>query len=243
MARDEGVNAMTEQGTLFGVGVGPGDPKLMTIKAGEVIRDADVLAYPVNGSGESHARSIAAPIIEAGASELPIHLPMKVEREPAQNAYDNAVIAIKRHLDEGRDVAYLCVGDPLFYGSFMYLAARLGNTHPIEIVPGITSLSACAALTRTPLAGRNDILSVIPATLGEAAMATALERADTAAIIKVGRHFQKVRRLLYSLGIADKAIVIENGTADGERITPLEDIAEETHPYFSTILLRRNRVT
>ena len=234
---------MVERGTLFGVGVGPGDPKLMTIKAGEVIRGADVLAYPVNGSGESHARSIAAPIIEVGVSELPIHLPMKIERVPATKAYDDAAIRIGHHLDEGRDVAYLCVGDPLFYGSFMYLAARFGSTHSIEIVPGITSLSACAALTRTPLAGRNDILSVIPATLGEAAMATALERADTAAIIKVGRHFQKVRRLLHSLGIADKAIVIENGTADGERITPLEDIAEDTQPYFSTILLRPGGMT
>jgi len=233
---------MTEQGTLFGVGVGPGDPKLMTIKAGEVIRDADVLAYPVNGSGESHARSIAAPIIEASASELPIHLPMKVEREPAQNAYDNAATGIRHHLDEGRDVAYLCVGDPLFYGSFMYIAARLGSTQPIEVVPGITSLSACAALTRTPLAGRNDILSVVPATLDETALAAALGRADTAAIIKVGRHFEKVRRLLHVLGMAGRAVVVENGTADGERITPLEDIHQDTQPYFSTILLRREEV-
>jgi precorrin-2/cobalt-factor-2 C20-methyltransferase len=234
---------MAARGTLYGVGVGPGDPQLLTLKACEVIKSADVLAYPVNGSGTSVARSIASSVIPEGAQELPIHVPMKVERGPAQDAYDDAAGTISDHLNAGRDVAYLCVGDPLFYGSFMYLAERLGDKHILEIVPGITSLSACAARTQTPLGGRNDILSVVPATLEEGALKTALAGADTAAIIKVGRHFGKVREVLRAAGIADRALILESATGDEERITPLEDVKQDDAPYFSTILVRRGELS
>jgi len=162
-----------------------------------------------------------------------------VERPPAQKVYDAAARDIADHLREGRDVAYLCVGDPLFYGSFMYIAARLGEAQNIEVVPGVTSLSACAARTVTPLGGRDDILSVIPATLGEAALRQALEEADTAAIIKVGRHFSKVRDVLRAAGLARRAIILESVTGENERIVPLENVAEGDAPYFSTILVRR----
>lgn len=231
------------KGTLYGVGVGPGDPKLMTIRAGEVIRDADVLAYPVNGSGEGRARAIAAPIIAGDAQELPVHIPMKVERDPAREAYDEAAGLIAEHLDKGKTVAWLCVGDPLFYGSFMYLAARLGETQTIEIIPGITSLTACAARMRTSLAGRTDVLSVIPATAGRKTLRKALKRADSAAIIKVGRHFEKVRGVLRELKLANGATILENTSGTDERVTPLNEISDGEQSYFSTILVRRGEVT
>ena len=234
---------MSGQGTLYGVGVGPGDPKLLTLKACEVIRATDVLAYPVNGSGISHARSIACAVIAGGVTELPIHVPMKVAREPARRAYDCAANAIADHLNAGRNVAYLCVGDPLFYGSFMYLAARLGEKHVLEIVPGVTSLSACAARTHMPLGGRNDILCVVPATLDEAALKSALLSADTAVIIKVGRHFEKVRDVLRAIGLADRATILESATGENERVTALEDVTQDDAPYFSTILVRRGDLT
>ena len=110
MARDKGASAVTTHGTLFGVGVGPGDPQLLTLKACEVIRCADVLAYPVNGSGISFARAIASSVIPQGATELPIPIPMKVERAPARAAYDAAATTISDHLNAGRSVAYLCAG-------------------------------------------------------------------------------------------------------------------------------------
>jgi len=229
-------------GTLFGVGVGPGDPKLMTIRAGEVIRDADVLAFPVNGSGESRARAIAAPIIDGHAQELPVHLPMKVEREPARAAYDRAAADIAAHLDTGRSVAWLCVGDPMFYGSFMYFAARLGGAHRVEIVPGITSLSACAAQAHVPLAGRNDILSVIPATVGRKALRKALKRADSAVIVKVGRHFEVVRDVLRELGLENDATILEAATTGSESMLRLPDVPEVEQSYFSTILVRRGEL-
>ncbi|MDA7947849.1 MAG: precorrin-2 C(20)-methyltransferase [Hyphomicrobiaceae bacterium] len=234
---------MATQGTLFGVGVGPGDPKLMTIKAGEVIRTADILAYPVNSAGESQARSIAYPIFEDSSTELPLHIPMNVERDPAREAYDSAANQISTFLMTGKDVAYLCIGDPMFYGSFMYLAARLGVSHKVEVIPGVTSLSACAAQTRMPLAGRTDVLSVIPATLDEPELESALKHTDTAVVIKVGRHMKKVRDTLRKLGLSDSAIVVENGSGAGERITLVEQVTDDTKPYFSTILVSRRDVT
>lgn len=230
------------RGTLYGVGVGPGDPKLMTIRAGEVIREADVLAFPVNGSGESRARAIAAPIIDGHAEELPVHLPMKVEREPARVVYDAAAGQIAAHLENGRNVAWLCVGDPMFYGSFMYVAARLGDTHRVEIVPGVTSLSACAAQAHIPLAGRNDILSVIPATAGKKALRKALKRADSAVIVKVGRHFETVRNVLRELDLENDATILEGATTGNETMLRLPDVPEGDQSYFSTILVRRGEI-
>ncbi len=232
-----------ERRTLYGVGVGPGDPRLMTIRAGEVIRAADVLAYPVNRSGESRSRSIASPIIDGHAIELPIHIPMTVEREPARATYDAAALDIDDHLRAGSSVAYLCVGDPLFYGSFMYFVARLGESHEIEIIPGVISLSACAARMHMPLGGRNDVLSVVPATLDEDALRQALEQADTAAIIKVGRHFKKVRDVLRAAGLADRATILESATGEEERVTALEDVTQDDAPYFSTILVRQGELS
>ena len=234
---------MTAPGILYGVGVGPGDPQLLTLKACDVIGSVDVLAYPVNGSGTSFARSIAADFIPEGVDECPIPVPMKVERGPAQDAYDDAAKNISDHLKAGREVAYLCVGDPLFYGSFMYLAARLGAAHVIEVVPGVTSVSACAALTQTPLGGRNDILSVVPATLDKAALETAIAEADTAAIIKVGRHFEKVRDILRAAGLMGSAVILESATGENERVIPLAEAGDGDAPYFSTILVRRGELS
>ncbi len=239
---------MAKEETLYGVGVGPGDPKLMTIRAGEVIRAADVLAYPVNGAGTSRARAIASALIPAGVTEMPIHIPMRSEREPARAAYDAAAQAISDHLKAGRSVAYLCVGDPLFYGSFMYLSARLKGAHKIEVIPGVASLSACAAQTLVPLAGRDDVLSVVPATLGEDELKSALAAADSMAIIKVGRHFAKVRAVLRALGLEGRATILESATGESERITTLdkfsdETIGEEGAHYFSTILVRRKELS
>jgi precorrin-2/cobalt-factor-2 C20-methyltransferase len=234
---------MTDPGTFFGVGVGPGDPQLMTLKACDIIRSSDVLAYPVNASGASMARSIAADVIPEGQQELPVLLPMKVERGPARDAYDKAAGTISDHLEAGRTVAYLCVGDPLFYASFMYLAARLGADHKLEIVPGITSLSACAARTHIPLGGRNDILSVVPATLDADALKTAISGADMAAIIKVGHHFEKVRTVLREAGLADHAVVLESATGEDERVIALEDVGKTETPYFSTILVRQKELS
>lgn len=214
-------------GTLRLVGVGPGDPELLTLKAARVIAEADVVAFPDNGL----ALDIAAAHVKS--ERLAIALPMTVERAPAQAAYDAAAEVIRSHLAAGRDVAYLCEGDPLFYGSAMYLATRIT---PVEVVPGVTSLTAAAAAIARPLAARNEVLKVLPAPLDDATLRAELAAAPAAAIIKVGRHFDRIRALLNDTGHAEGAIVIEHATTSRQRITPLVAFAHNERPYFSTIL-------
>ncbi|MGI9414998.1 MAG: precorrin-2 C(20)-methyltransferase [Hyphomicrobiales bacterium] len=239
MAGDEELTGrdMAQQGTFYGIGVGPGDPELLTLKAVRIIAAASVVAYPVNGDGESLARSIAAGAMGDGARELPVHIPMCTERDPASDVYDTAALAIAGHLDAGEDVAFLCEGDPFFYGSFMYLFARVAERHPTVVVPGITSLTACAAALGRPLAARNERLKVLPAPLPEETLKEELSRAEAAAIIKVGRHFDKVRRVLNGLGLSGRAAIVEQATRGAEKVTPLDAMPEGEQPYFSTILV------
>jgi precorrin-2/cobalt-factor-2 C20-methyltransferase len=225
-------------GTLHGVGVGPGDPDLMTLRAVRVIRAAAVVAYPAPAGGESFARAIAAAAIPAGTAELRIEVPMTAARAPAQAAYDRAAAAIAGHLEAGRDVAVLCEGDPMFYGSFMYLLARLVPRFPVEVVPGVTSLTACAAAARRPLSAREGTLSVIPATLPEGELSVRLAAADAAAVMKVGRHLAKLRRVLADLGLDGDAVYVERASLPEARTLPLAE-APEAAPYFSMVLVRK----
>lgn len=224
-------------GIFYGLGVGPGDPELITLKAWRLISQVPVIAYPAANGNDSLARSIAAPFIPEDVIELAIDVPMRREREPAQDAYDGAARAIANHLDQGRDVAFLCEGDPLFYGSFAYLLTRLAEKYLTQIVPGISSITACAAAISRPLAARNDILKVLPGTLDAQRLKQEITSSDAIAIMKVGQHFDKIRGVLNELGLAGKATIIERATRDDEKITPLADVAEGERPYFSTILI------
>lgn len=223
-------------GTLYGVGVGPGDPELMTLKAHRLISNATVIAYPAPDSGESFARSIAAGAIAPGATEIPMIVPMRVERFPAQDVYATASDSIAAHLDAGRDVVVLCEGDPFFYGSFMYLFARLSGRFTCEIVPGVSSLAACSAALARPLTARNDVLTVIPGPLDDAAMREKIAGAEAIAIMKVGRHLPRIRALLDDLGLTDRAGYIERASSPEQVVLPLAD-APDAAPYFSMILI------
>ncbi|HEV7277274.1 MAG TPA: precorrin-2 C(20)-methyltransferase [Devosiaceae bacterium] len=223
-------------GTLHLVGVGPGDPELLTLKAARILAAVPVIAYPESGEDSALALSIAASHLPADAERLPIAVPMKPERAPAQAAYDRAAIAILARLESGRDVAWLCEGDPLFYGSAMYLIARVAPHAPVEVIPGVTSLTAAAAAIVRPLAARNEVLKVLPAPLPDETLAAELAAAPAVAIIKIGRHFDRIRALLTASGHAAGAIVVEHATSSRQRITPLAGFAHDERPYFSTIL-------
>lgn len=230
-------------GTFYGLGVGPGDPELITLKAWRLISQVPVIAYPAANGNDSLARSIAAPFIPEDVIELAIDVPMRREREPAQEAYDIAAQAIASHLDQDRDVAFLCEGDPLFYGSFAYLLTRLAPNYLTEIVPGITSITACAAAMGRPLAARNDILKVLPGTLDADRLKQEITSSDAIAIMKVGQHFEKIRGVLNDLGLAHRATIIERATLEAEKVTPLADVPEGERPYFSTILIYKGGET
>ena len=225
-------------GRVFGLGVGPGDPELITVKALARLRAAPVVAYPAPEKGASFARSIVARWLSPAQIEIPIRVPIE-SGAPPEAVYDAAAAAIAAELLCGRDVAVLCQGDPFFYGSFIYLFARLAASHEVEIVPGVSSLAAVAAAARWPLAARNDALAVIPAPLDDDAIARRIESADAIAIIKLGRHFARVRDLLGRLGLASHARYVERASLGNERVLPLDQVAPETVPYFSMILCHR----
>ncbi len=225
-------------GTLYGVGLGPGDPDLMTLRAARLIGTAKVVAYPTLEGGDSFARSIAAHLIDAGADEIAMDIPMTVKRAPAQKAYDAGAAKIAARLEAGDDVVVLCEGDPFFYGSFMYLFARLADRFRTEIVPGVTSVTACAARARRPLVARNERLTVLPGPLPEDELRARIEGAESVAIMKVGRHLPKIRGVIEALGLVDKATYIERASLPEEVVLPLAD-APEKAPYFSMILLAK----
>ena len=162
---------------------------------------------------------------------------MRTDRQPAKYAYDDAVVRLAEHLDQGRHVAFLCEGDPFFYGSFMYLFERMAGDYKTVVVPGVSSLTAAAAGIGRPLAARNDVLKVLPAPLDADRLKAELQQTEAAAIIKVGKHFDKVRTVLRDLGLESRATIIEAATRDDERVTALADVPEGERPYFSTVLI------
>jgi precorrin-2/cobalt-factor-2 C20-methyltransferase len=225
-------------GTLYGIGLGPGDAELMTLKAARLIRAAQVVAYPALAGGESFARSIAAELLADGVQEIRIDVPMVVDRGPAQAAYDKAASEISAVLETGLDVVVLCEGDPFFYGSFMYLYARLSGRFTVEVVPGVTSMTASAAALGLPLTARNEVLSVIPGPLEDDALKVLIAAADSLVIMKVGRHLERIRQVIDGLGLLEQAHYIERASLAQERRMALVD-APQNAPYFSIILVTK----
>ena len=227
-------------GTLYGLGIGPGDPDLITLKALKIIQSVAVVAYPAPEQGDSLARSIAAAHFPGGQSEICIRTPMTPENFPANDVYDRYAGEIGDHLKAARDVAVLCEGDPFLYGSFMYIFERLSRDHPVRVVPGVSSLGACAAAAGRPLVSRNQSLSILPAPLAEVELERRLKGADAAAIMKVGRHMAKVKRVLERLGLDKGACYVERASMGDEKICALEDVETDAAPYFSMVLVRRS---
>jgi len=224
------------RGRLYGIGVGPGDPELLTLKGLRLLRAAAVVAYPAPEHGDSFARAIVAAWLDRGQREIAIRFPMR-PGPPAVEIYDHAAQTIAAELDAGNNVALLCQGDPLFYGSFIGVFIRLAERYPIEIVPGVSSLTACAAAGATPLVMREETLAVIPATLGEADLTRRLAAAEVAAIVKLGRHLAKVKRVLERLGRLSGAVCVEHASLPHQRVRQLAEIDEV--PYFSMALMHQ----
>lgn len=223
--------------TLYGVGVGPGDPELMTVKAWRLISGAEVIAYLCANGSESMALEIARPFLPDKFETIAIDMPMRVEREPAMAAYDEGAARIASALNGGKDVVFLCEGDPFFYGSFMYLYERLHKSHKVVVVPGITSITAVAAALGQPLVERDEVLKVLPAIMPAEQLNAELKTAQSAAIIKVGRHFAKVKTVLAELELSGTAV--SHATTEKQTTQNVDEISEDSLPYFTTILVRR----
>ncbi|MGH2798487.1 MAG: precorrin-2 C(20)-methyltransferase [Thermoleophilaceae bacterium] len=231
-------------GRLFGVGVGPGDPELMTLKARRVIMAADVVAYPGARHGRSVARAVAEPYLRPDQIDLPMTFPVTTEESThpggyeadLREFYDGCAEEVAEHLEAGRDVAILCVGDPFFYGSYMYLHERLAHRYETEVVAGVTSVSAASAVAGTPLVRRDDVLTVLPGTLPAETLAARLQTADAAAVIKLGRTFGNVREALERAGLADRAVYVERATLPTQRVQPLAEVDGKV-PYMSLVFV------
>ncbi|MEV6975238.1 precorrin-2 C(20)-methyltransferase [Kitasatospora sp. NPDC093806] len=232
-------------GRLYGVGLGPGDPSLVTVRAAELIGKADVVAYHSARHGRSIARSIAERYLTGGQVEEKLVYPITVEttdhpggyRGALDDFYEEAAERLAAHLEAGRDVVVLAEGDPFFYGSYQHMHKRLAHRYPTEVVPGVTSVSAAAARLGQPLTEAEETLTVIPGTLPEEELTARLAAADSAVVMKLGRTFPTVRRALERAGRLADAQYVERAFMEGERTAPLASVEAETVPYFSVAVL------
>jgi precorrin-2/cobalt-factor-2 C20-methyltransferase len=187
-------------------------------------------------SGKVLARAIVADFIRPEQIEVPMPLPFSVERS-SQPYYDIAAEKIAEHLEAGRDVAVLCEGDPMLYGSFMYIFNRLSDRFHTEVIPGISSTFASAAMLGAPLTYRNDVLSIMPATLEADILRDRLAVADAAIIIKLGRHFAKVKSVLEELGLFSRALYIERATMPNQTIKQISSVVADEVPYWAIVMI------
>ncbi|GGR39964.1 precorrin-2 C(20)-methyltransferase [Streptomyces netropsis] len=232
-------------GRLYGVGLGPGDPSLMTVRAVEVITAADVVAYHSARHGRSIARTIAARHLRPDHIEEQLVYPVTTEttdhpggyRGAMEEFYEEAAARLAVHLDAGRTVAVLAEGDPLFYSSYMHMHKRLADRYPTEVIPGVTSVSAAAARLGEPLVEGEEVLTILPGTLPEEELTARLASTDSAVVMKLGRTFPAVRGALERAGRLADARYVERATMPGERTGLLAEVDPESVPYFSVAVL------
>ena len=232
-------------GRFYGVGIGPGDPELITLKAARLIAEADVIAYHAGTGKQSMARGIAADLIPADVIEEELRYPVTtgMTNHPRgyygalADFYDECSERLDAHLAVGRTVVVLAVGDPLFFGSFMYVHDRLSPRYPTEVVPGITSLSAATAAVATGLCRHEDTLTVLPGTLAVPELARRLADTDAAIIMKLGRTFAGVREALRQAGLLERAVYVERASGAGELVLPAAEVEEGRVPYMSLVVV------
>ena len=236
---------MPPTGRLHGIGLGPGDPELLTVKAVRLIQAAPVVSFFAKAGRRGNARAIVDRWMTGTAVEVPLFYPMTTEHafdspvyaEALSRFYEGAVATLSAHLDAGRDVALLSEGDPLFYGSFMHLHVRLRANYPVTLVPGVTGMAGCWASAGEPMTWGDDTLSVLPGTLPLNDLVHRLRATDAAVVMKLGRNFAKVRRAVTEAGLLSRAIYVERGTMENEQVMSLAEKTDGAAPYFSLILI------
>ncbi|EHK56597.1 precorrin-2 C(20)-methyltransferase [Allomesorhizobium alhagi] len=236
---------MHAKGRLVGVGTGPGDPELLTLKAVRALAKADVVAHFSKRGSNGNARAIVGAHLRPACIELPLVYPVTTEIDKDHNDYRSAIAyfyeesvhKVAEHLEAGRMVAVLSEGDPLFYGSYMHLHVRLADRYPTEVIPGVTAMSGCWSQAGLPIVQGDDVLSVLPGTMSEFELTRRLADTDAAVIMKVGRNLPKIRRALEATGKLARAVYVERGTMANTASMPLADKADDDAPYFSIVLV------
>ena len=232
-------------GTLFGTGLGPGDPELMSVRADRLVRNARHVAFFRKMGRAGRARSIVEGMLRSDVIEYAMEYPVTTEiplDDPRYNEilsrfYEEWTEKLRTLVDGGEDVVVLCEGDPFFYGSFMHLHERLKDVIPVQVVPAITGMSASWTATGQPFTWGDDIMTVVMGTLGADALTQAMAAADALVVMKIGRNLEKVRRALVAAGKAERAFVVEFASMDGQRVRALDEVSENKLPYFSIIIV------
>ncbi len=232
-------------GRLVGVGTGPGDPELMTLKAVRALGEADVVAHFAKDGRNGNARATVARFLRPEVEELALYYPVTTEIPKGEAAYCTAIEGfyacaaerVETHLRAGRTVAVLSEGDPLFYGSYMHLHVRLASRYEAEVIPGVTAMSGSWSQAGLPLVQGDDVLSVLPGTLPEAELVRRLGQCEAAVIMKVGRNLGKIRRALAEAGKLGRAVYVERATMAATCAVRLVDKPDDRAPYFSLVLV------
>jgi precorrin-2/cobalt-factor-2 C20-methyltransferase len=239
------LSELPQRGRCFGLGVGPGDPELITVKAQRILRESPVVAYFSAVGRVSNALRVVEGLLQESQEFLHLVYPVTTEalapgasyEDLMRDFYDESAEAIADVLQSGRDVAVLCEGDPFFHGSFMYLYNRLGDRYVTEVVPGVTSVQAGSAVLGTPLICQDETLSVLSGTLPTGELQRRLEAADATVVMKLGRNLERVRTAVERAGLLDRAWYVERATMEGERTLPLKEVDPAGAPYFSLVVI------
>ncbi|MEX0350277.1 MAG: precorrin-2 C(20)-methyltransferase [Paracoccaceae bacterium] len=232
-------------GTIYGVGLGPGDPDLMSVRADRLLRGARHVAYFRKAGRTGQARKIVNGMIPDTAIEFPMEYPVTTEiavSDPRYNDllaafYESCTARLKALSDQGENVVVLCEGDPFFYGSFMHLYSRLRDEAPVEVVPAITGMSGAWTATGDPITWGDDVLTVLVGTLPENVLAERMAQTDALVVMKIGRNIDKVKRALKSAGLYDRAWIVEYAQMANQTVTRLSEACEKITPYFSIIIV------
>lgn len=240
-----GTSLGTSLGTLYGLGLGPGDPDLMSVRADRLLRNATHVAFFRKAGRPGQARRIVEGLLPAGVVEHAMEYPVTTEIAVDDPAYNEALSAFyadcAAHLralsNDGHDVVVLCEGDPFFYGSFMHLYTRLVGTHPVQVVPAVTGMSGAWTVTGQPITWGDDVLTVLMGTLPEAKLAHHMAESDALVVMKIGRHIEKVRRALATAGKLSDAWLIEFATMPGQTVVKLAQHEGRVTPYFSIVVV------
>lgn len=224
---------------IWGVGVGPGDPELLTLKGLKIIGECQVVAYPVDEQAKSYACQTVRSYLNPISLHYPFSLPLQLPMDERQKHYRKIAEAIGKYADEGKKIALLCEGDPLLYGSSQYILSELSDKYRVGVIPGISSITAAAAAAHIPLLSGQESLVVIPATIDEGEMTRQLQFCHTAVILKVGRHVQKVKKVLSTFPGYQQALLMENIGHPNEYSRLLHQADDRVPSYFSLVLWRR----
>jgi precorrin-2/cobalt-factor-2 C20-methyltransferase len=232
-------------GTIYGVGLGPGDPDLMTVKAHRLLTGAKHVAFFRKAGRSGRARQIVEGMLPTGVIEFAMEYPVTTEIPLTDPRYNEVLSEFyakcTAHLRElalaGEDVVVLCEGDPFFYGSFMHLYTRLKDDVAVDVVPAITGMSAAWTATGAPITWGDDVLSVLMGTLDKETLTKRMLDADAIVVMKIGRHLDKVRDALRTAGKYDRAWIVQYAAMEGQTVQKLADLEGKGTPYFSIVIV------